>query len=113
MSVLIFFLVTLATAFAVIMNDGDGFENLGHAILTAAVMMMGVFDFKQTFLHNTNPEYDAFDMLRFILFVLFLVFVSVIIMNLLLALAIEDTSDEFKKKMKKKNRSNRESSNFY
>lgn len=83
MSVLIFFLVTFATAFVVIMNDGDGFENFGNAILTAAVMMMGVFDFKETFLHNTNPEYNAFDMRRFILFVLFLVFVSVIIMNLL------------------------------
>ena len=100
MILLVFFLVAFATAFAVIMNDIERFKNFGHAILTAIVMMMGEFDFKENFVENDISDFNTFKTLRLVLFVVFLLFVSIIIMNLLVALAVQDTSDEFKKRKK-------------
>ena len=92
MGLLIFFLVAFAAAFTVIMNDREGFERFGVSMLTSATMTMGEFDFKETFLKDEYAEYSTFYWLRMIHLVGFLVVMPIIIMNLLLALAIDDTS---------------------
>ena len=92
MLLLIFFLVAFAAAFTVIMNDRSGFQNFGLSMLTSATMTMGEFDFKETFLTDTYAEYNTFYWLRLFHLILFLVVMPIIIMNLLLALAIDDTS---------------------
>ncbi|XP_046848704.1 transient receptor potential cation channel subfamily A member 1 homolog isoform X2 [Xenia sp. Carnegie-2017] len=91
MGLLIFFLVAFAAAFTVIMNDRQGFERFSMSILTGATMTMGEFDFKQTFLGD-HSDYNTFYPLQLVLLVGFLVVMPIIIMNLLLALAIDDTS---------------------
>ncbi|XP_046848108.1 transient receptor potential cation channel subfamily A member 1-like [Xenia sp. Carnegie-2017] len=91
MGLLIFFLVAFAAAFTVIMNDRQGFEKFSVSILTGATMTMGEFDFKQTFLGD-HSDYNTFYLLQLVLLVGFLVIMPIIIMNLLLALAIDDTS---------------------
>ena len=92
MLLLIFFLVAFAAAFTVIMNDRDGYKNFGLSMLTSATMTMGEFDFKQTFLTDEYHAYEDFYWLRIFHLVVFLVVMPIIIMNLLLALAIDDTS---------------------
>ena len=91
MGLLIFFLVAFAAAFTVIMNDRQGFEWFSVSILTGATMTMGEFDFKQTFLGD-DSDYKLFYPLQLVLLVGFLVVMPMIIVNLLLALAIDDTS---------------------
>ncbi len=92
MGLLIFFLVAFAAAFTVIMNDREGFGRFGVSMLTSATMTMGEFDFKETFLKDEYVEYSTFFWLRMVHLVGFLVVMPIIIMNLLLALAIDDTS---------------------
>ncbi|XP_046848681.1 transient receptor potential cation channel subfamily A member 1-like isoform X1 [Xenia sp. Carnegie-2017] len=91
MGLLIFFLVAFAAAFTVIMNDRQGFDRFSVSILTGATMTMGEFDFKQTFLGD-HSDYNTFYPLQLVLLAGFLVVMPIIIMNLLLALAIDDTS---------------------
>ena len=74
------------------MNDKQGFRNFGQSVLASAVMTMGEFEFKETFLEETNNRYKTFHWLRLTLLVAFLVLMPIILMNLLLALAIDDTS---------------------
>ena len=92
MVLLIFFLVAFAAAFTVIMNDREGYQNFGLSMLTSATMTMGEFDFKQTFLTDECDAYREFYWLRIVHLVGFIVVMPIIIMNLLLALAIDDTS---------------------
>ncbi len=92
MGLLIFFLVAFAAAFTVIMNDREGFGSFGVSMLTSATMAMGEFDFKETFLKDEYAEYNTFYWLRMVHLVGFLVVMPIIIMNLLQALAIDDTS---------------------
>lgn len=75
------------------MNDKEGFENFGRSVLTSAVMTTGEIDFKATFLDETNEHYKTFYWLRLTLLLAFLVLMPIILMNLLLALAIDDTSN--------------------
>lgn len=92
MVLLIFFLVAFAAAFTVIMNDREGYQSFGLSMLTSATMTMGEFDFKQTFLTDEYYAYNDFYWLRIFHLAVFLVVMPIIIMNLLLALAIDDTS---------------------
>ena len=92
MLLLIFFLVAFAAAFTVIMNDRKGYQNFGLSMITSAVMTMGEFEFKETFLSNVFADYHTFYWLRLAHLIAFLVVMPIIIMNLLLALAIDDTS---------------------
>jgi transient receptor potential cation channel subfamily A protein 1 len=92
MVLLIFFLVAFAAAFTVIMNDREGYKSFGVSMLTSATMTMGEFDFKETFLRDLYDDYSTFYWLRLFHLVVFLVVMPIIIMNLLLALAIDDTS---------------------
>ena len=92
MVLLIFFLVAFAAAFTVIMNDREGYKTFGVSMLTSATMTMGEFDFKETFLKDLYDDYSTFYWLRLFHLVVFLVVMPIIIMNLLLALAIDDTS---------------------
>ena len=55
-------------------------------------MTMGEFDFKETFLKDACDPYITFYWLRIFHLTVFLVVMPIIIMNLLLALAIDDTS---------------------
>ncbi len=89
MGLLIFFLFAFAAAFTVIMNDREGFERFSKSMLTSATMTMGEFDLKETFLKDND---STFYWLRIIHLVGFLVVMPIIIMNLLLALVIDDTS---------------------
>ena len=79
-----------------IMNDKPGFANFGLSMLSSAVMTMGEFDFKETFLDEVNHDYETFYWLRLCLLVAFLIVMPVILMNLLLALAIGDTNSIIK-----------------
>jgi prepilin signal peptidase PulO-like enzyme (type II secretory pathway) len=92
MLLLIFFLVAFAAAFTVIMNDREGYRTFGVAMLTSATMTMGEFEFKETFLRDEYAEYGTFYWLRIVILIGFLIAMPIIIMNLLLALAIDDTS---------------------
>ena len=74
------------------MNDREGFQSFGVSMLTGATMTMGEFDFKETFLKDTYEPYSTFYWLRIIHLIAFLIVMPIIIMNLLLALAIDDTS---------------------
>lgn len=79
-----------------IMNDKPGFSNFGLSMLSSAVMTMGEFDFKETFLDEANHDYETFYWLRLSLLIAFLTIMPVILMNLLLALAIGDTNSIMK-----------------
>ena len=92
MGLLIFFLFAFVAAFTVIMNDREGFQSFGVSMLTGATMTLGEFDFKETFLKDTYEPYSTFYWLRLIHLIAFLVVMPIIIMNLLLALAIDDTN---------------------
>ena len=92
MVLLIFFLVAFAAAFTVIMNDREGYKSFGVSMLTSATMTMGEFDFKETFLRDDFAQYSTFYWLRIWHLIGFLIVMPIIIMNLLLALAIDDTS---------------------
>ncbi|XP_046842362.1 transient receptor potential cation channel subfamily A member 1-like [Xenia sp. Carnegie-2017] len=59
-------------------------------MLTTAIMTIGEIDFKETFLRH--HYYDMFYPQQIVLFVVFVVVMPVVIMNLILALAIEDAS---------------------
>ncbi|XP_028413558.1 transient receptor potential cation channel subfamily A member 1-like [Dendronephthya gigantea] len=92
MLLLIFFLVAFAAGFTVIMNDRDGYQRFGLSMITSAVMSLGEFELKETFLKDAFPDYKTFYWLRLAHLIAFLVVMPIIIMNLLLALAIDDTS---------------------
>ena len=72
------------------MNGIPGFTSFGLSLLTTAVMTMGEFGFKETFLHYDYS--DTFSWLRLALLVPFIFLMPIVLMNLLLALAIDDTS---------------------
>ena len=85
------FLVAFAAAFTVIMNDRQEFETFTASLYTGIIMTMGEFDFKETFLGD-HSIYNTFHPLQMCLFIVFVIVMPIIIMNLLLALAIDDTS---------------------
>ena len=84
--------MAFAAAFTPIMNDTLGFGDFGQSILTSAVMTMGEFDFKEAFLNGVTDRYETFQWLRLLLLVVFIVLMPIVLMNLLLALAIDNTS---------------------
>ncbi|XP_046842360.1 transient receptor potential cation channel subfamily A member 1-like [Xenia sp. Carnegie-2017] len=90
LSLLLFFFVAFAAAFTVILNDREGFGNFRTSMLTTAIMTIGEIDFKETFLRH--HYYNMFYPTQIVLFVVFVVVMPVVIMNLILALAIEDVS---------------------
>ena len=83
--------MAFAAAFASIMNNKEGFTSFGISVLTTTVMTMGEFDFKETFLDDKHG--GTFTWLRLTLLVPFIFLMPIILMNLLLALAIDDTSN--------------------
>ncbi|XP_046848111.1 LOW QUALITY PROTEIN: transient receptor potential cation channel subfamily A member 1-like [Xenia sp. Carnegie-2017] len=91
LGLLIFFIVAFGAAFTVIMNDREEFRRFSVSILTTATMTMGEFNFKERFLGDRN-EYNTFYPLQMTLLIIFIVLMAIIIINLMLALSIDDTS---------------------
>ena len=91
LGLLIFFIVAFGASFTVIMNDREEFRRFSVSILTTATMTMGEFNFKERFLGDRN-EYDTFYPLQMTLLIIFIVLMAIIIINLMLALSIDDTS---------------------
>ena len=82
--------MAFAAAFIPIMDRIPGFTDFGLAMVTTIVMSTGEIDFKGSFLDNALNE--NFKVLRMLMVVTFIVLMPIILMNLLLALAIDDTS---------------------
>lgn len=82
--------MAFAAAFIPIMGKIPGFTDFGLAMVTTMVMSTGEIDFKDSILDNTLNE--DFKVLRMLMVVAFIVLMPIILMNLLLALAIDDTS---------------------
>ena len=61
------------------------FSNIGDGVLKILTMLLGEFDFMDTFVNDENNFW-----LTKLLFALFLLLMSVVLMNLVIGLAISD-----------------------
>lgn len=93
---IVFFLFMLAFAFGfyVLMQNHIAFKSVGQAMLKTSVMMIGEFEFEDTFnmQYSGNDESKVvyYNGVTYTMFVFFLIIMSIIIMNLLVGLAVDD-----------------------
>ena len=81
-------------AFFLLMGRDIGFDNLPISLLTTSVMMVGEVNYREVFLEKEKGPYIV---LQRIILICFLMVVTIVLMNLLVGLAVGDTSDTIKR----------------
>uniref|UniRef100_A0A1I8FTD3 Ion_trans domain-containing protein n=1 Tax=Macrostomum lignano TaxID=282301 RepID=A0A1I8FTD3_9PLAT len=91
------FILSFSIAFYLLMQNQIGFDNLGKTILKTTVMMIGEFEYADTFDNQYEPDNKLnasqqifYNAATYAVFVFFLAIMSIIIMNLLVGLAVDD-----------------------
>jgi len=78
-------ILAFVVAFHILLPDSEAFSNIGDGVLKILTMLLGEFDFMDTFVNDENSFW-----LTKLLFALFLLLMSVVLMNLVIGLAISD-----------------------
>ncbi|XP_044178516.1 transient receptor potential cation channel subfamily A member 1 homolog [Acropora millepora] len=82
----VLFIVAFGLAFYTLLDDKQpGFSSPGRSFVKAAVMMIGEFDFDDTF--NSDVTVPG---VTWFLFIVFVIVLTLILMNLLIGLAVDD-----------------------
>ncbi|XP_068697924.1 transient receptor potential cation channel subfamily A member 1 homolog [Montipora foliosa] len=79
------FIIAFGLSFYTLLNSQPGFSEPGRSFVKTAVMMIGEFDFDDTF--NSGGDVPS---AAWFLFIVFVIVMTIILMNLLIGLAVDD-----------------------
>ena len=88
------FIFAFSMAFYLLMSNDEGYASIPLAMLTTSVMMVGEIDYRNVFLGDNTIRYIV--LTRLFLFC-FLIIITIVIVNLLVGLAVGDTTDIMKR----------------